>query len=37
MKEQIKCLLKYARQIMGYSPETDELKEVREDAPSIYM
>lgn len=37
MEEQIKCLLKYARQIMGYSTETDELKEVRNTACSIYM
>lgn len=37
MKAEIKCLLKYARQIMGYSCETDEFKEVRNTACSIYM
>lgn len=37
MKDQIKCLLKYVRQIMGYNSETDELKEVRSTACSIYM
>lgn len=37
MKDKIKCLLKYARQIMEYSSETDEFKEVRNAACSIYM
>lgn len=37
MEVEIKCLLKYARQIMGYSRETDEFKEVRDTACSIYM
>lgn len=37
MKDEIKCLLKYVRQIMGYGDETDEFKEVRNTACSIYM
>lgn len=37
MKDEIKCLLEYVRQIMGYSGETDEFKEVRNSACSIYM
>lgn len=37
MKDEIKGLLKYARQMMGYSGETDEFKEVRNTACSIYM
>lgn len=37
MKAKIKCLLEYAGQIMGYSTETDEFKEVRKTACSIYM
>lgn len=37
MRAEIKCLLKYARQIMGYSSKTDEFKEVRNAACSIYM
>ncbi len=37
MKDEIKCLLEYARQIMGYSSETDEFKEVHNTACSIYM
>lgn len=37
MKDEIKCLLKCVRQIMGYGGETDEFKEVRNTACSIYM
>lgn len=37
MKDEIKYLLEYARQIMGYSRKTDEFKEVRNTACSIYM
>lgn len=30
MKDEIKCLLKYGKQIMGYRSETNEFKEVCE-------
>lgn len=36
-KTQIKCLLKHVSQIMGYSGEIDEFKEVRNAVFNLYV